>query len=92
MGQLVEPGRGLSSNLVLLRPDELALPYCLPRNVLVNSIENATLHRSATFALSVGKDGRSVGQHRGNVGCPLMCEETAHVQSALAHQRDAEIR
>jgi len=79
MGQLVEPGRGFPNNLVLLRPDELALSYCLPCNVLVNSIVNTALHPSATFALSVGKDRRSVSQHRRNVGCPLMREDTAHV-------------
>jgi len=71
MGQLLEPSGRLSDNLPMLRPIVGTLPHCLPNNVLVEAIVNATLQQSAALTCSVCKN-------RCKVNCPLMREYTAH--------------
>jgi hypothetical protein len=78
MSQLVEPGRGSSNNLNLLRPDVAALPQCLPGNSAFKRIKT-TLRRAAPLTGSVMKGPPGMRRDINRPAQkPLMFDETAH--------------
>jgi hypothetical protein len=80
MSQLVEPGRGLSNNLNLLRPDVAALPQCIPGNSSFKRIKT-TLRRAAPLTGSVMKGPPGMRRDINRPAQkPLMFDKTAHDQ------------